>query len=138
MNSPPMCCSGQKLTASSTAAIAGVTEMAIPVRQLLREKGTPYAQLGLADPKWTDDELLDFMQQHPILINRPVVRTALGAKLCRPSEAVLELLPVARLLSAGRRRELQAVFVARESGSSYRATYWDGQARYAPPPTPRG
>ena len=74
-----------------------LAEMQMPVRELLREKGTPYAELGLADPKWTDDQLLDFVQQHPILMNRPVVRTALGAKLCRPSEAVLELLPVDKL-----------------------------------------
>lgn len=74
-----------------------LAEMNMSVRQLLREKGTPYAELGLADPKWTDDQLLDFMQQHPILMNRPVVRTPLGTKLCRPSEAVLELLPVGKL-----------------------------------------
>ena len=66
-------------------------------RDLLREKGTPYAELGLADPKWSDDELIDFMLAHPILINRPIVVTARGARLCRPSELVLELLdkPVA-------------------------------------------
>jgi arsenate reductase len=69
----------------------------IPVRDLLREKGTPYAELGLADPKWTDEQLLDFIQQHPILMNRPVVQTPLGTKLCRPSEEVLELLPVGPL-----------------------------------------
>lgn len=74
-----------------------LVEMNLPVRQLLREKGTPYSELTLADPKWTDDELLDFIQQHPILMNRPVVRTPLGIKLCRPSEAVLELLPVGKL-----------------------------------------
>jgi arsenate reductase len=72
-------------------------EMGISVRQLLREKGTPYAELGLGDPKWTDEQLLDFIQQHPILMNRPVVRTPLGTKLCRPSEQVLELLPVGKL-----------------------------------------
>jgi len=66
--------------------------MGIPVRALLREKGTPYAELGLADPKWSDDELIDFMLAHPILINRPIVVTPRGTKLCRPSEAVLELL----------------------------------------------
>jgi arsenate reductase len=66
--------------------------MGIPVRALLREKGTPYAELGLADPKWSDDELIDFMLAHPILINRPIVVTQKGTKLCRPSEAVLELL----------------------------------------------
>jgi arsenate reductase len=74
-----------------------LAEMGLSVRQLLREKGTPYGELGLADPKWTDDQLLDFIQQHPILMNRPVVRTSLGTKLCRPSEAVLELLPVGKL-----------------------------------------
>lgn len=68
----------------------------VPVRGLLREKGTPYAELHLADPKWTDDELLEFMQRHPILINRPIVETPLGTALCRPSETVLELLPVPR------------------------------------------
>lgn len=62
-------------------------------RDLLREKGTPYGELGLSDPKWTDDELIDFMMQHPILINRPIVVTPLGVRLCRPSEAVLEILP---------------------------------------------
>lgn len=71
--------------------------MSMTVRQLLREKGTPYAELGLGDPTWTDDQLLDFMVQHPILMNRPIVVTPLGAKLCRPSEAVLELLPVGPL-----------------------------------------
>ena len=74
-----------------------VKAMGIPVRALLREKGTPYAELGLADPKWSDDELIDFMLAHPILINRPVVVTAKGVRLCRPSELVLDLLdrPVA-------------------------------------------
>ena len=67
--------------------------MGIGARALLREKGTPYAELGLADAKWSDDELLDFVVQHPILMNRPVVVTPLGAKLCRPSEAVLDILP---------------------------------------------
>ena len=71
--------------------------MGITVRQLLREKGTPYAELGLADPKWTDEQLLDFIGQHPVLMNRPVVVTPLGTKLCRPSEAVLELLPIGKL-----------------------------------------
>jgi len=69
-----------------------------PVRALLREKGTPYAELGLADPKWSDEQLLDFIVQHPILMNRPLVVTPLGTKLCRPgSETVLELLPVGPL-----------------------------------------
>lgn len=63
------------------------------VRALIREKGTPYAELGLADAKWSDDQLLDFMLVHPILINRPLVVTPLGVKLCRPSETVLDILP---------------------------------------------
>ena len=66
--------------------------MGITVRGLLREKGTPYAELGLGDPKWSDDQLIDFMLAHPILINRPIVQTPKGTKLCRPSEAVLDLL----------------------------------------------
>ena len=69
-----------------------IQAMGIPVRALLREKGTPYAELGLADPKWSDAQLLDFMLAHPILINRPIVVTPKGTKLCRPSEAVLDLL----------------------------------------------
>jgi arsenate reductase (glutaredoxin) len=69
-----------------------IEAMGISVRALLREKGTPYAELGLADPKWSDDQLLDFMQAYPILINRPIVMTPRGTRLCRPSEAVLDLL----------------------------------------------
>jgi arsenate reductase len=74
-----------------------IKAMGVPVRALLREKGTPYAELGLADPKWSDDQLIDFMLSHPILINRPIVVTPKGVKLCRPSEAVFDLLdhPVA-------------------------------------------
>jgi arsenate reductase (glutaredoxin) len=68
-------------------------EMDMTPRQLLREKGTPYAELGLADPKWSDDELIDFMMTYPILINRPIVETPKGVRLCRPSETVLEILP---------------------------------------------
>ena len=70
-----------------------IKAMRIPIRALLREKGTPYARLGLADPKWSDDKLIDFMLAHPILINRPIVVTPKGVKLCRPSEAVLDILP---------------------------------------------
>ena len=65
-------------------------------RGLLREKGTPFAELDLANEKWTDDELLDYMLAHPILINRPVVETTLGTRLCRPSELVLDILPQAQ------------------------------------------
>jgi len=77
-----------------------VAAMGIPVRALLRRKGTPYAELGLDDPKWTDDDLLDFMMAHPILINRPIVVTPKGTRLCRPSEAVIDLLenPVGRFV----------------------------------------
>jgi arsenate reductase len=69
-----------------------IAAMGISVRALLRQKGTPYAELGLADPKWSDDELIDFMLAHPILINRPIVATVKGTRLCRPSETVLDLL----------------------------------------------
>jgi arsenate reductase len=69
-----------------------IEAMGISVRTLLREKGTPYAELGLADPKWSDDELIDFLLAHPILINRPIVVTPKGVRLCRPSELVLDLL----------------------------------------------
>jgi arsenate reductase len=68
-------------------------KMDMTPRQLLREKGTPYAELGLADPKWTDDVLIDFMMKDPILMNRPIVETPKGVALCRPSEKVLEILP---------------------------------------------
>ena len=70
-----------------------IAAMGISVRDLLREKGTPYGELGLADPKWGDDELIDQMLAHPILINRPIVETPLGTRLCRPSETVLDILP---------------------------------------------
>ena len=66
--------------------------LGLGARELLRQKGTPFDALGLADPKWTDDQLLDFVVEHPILMNRPIVVTPLGAKLCRPSEAVIDLL----------------------------------------------
>jgi arsenate reductase len=64
-----------------------------PLRALLREKGTPFAELGLSDPGLTDDQLLDAIEAHPILLNRPIVVTPQGTRLCRPSEAVLALLP---------------------------------------------
>ena len=70
-----------------------IAAMDIPVRALLREKGTPYAELGLGDPKWTDGELIYFMMARPILITRPIVVTPKGVKLCRPSEEVLDILP---------------------------------------------
>ena len=81
-------------TPPSRAELMGlIARLGIPVRDLLRRKGTPYDELGLADPNWTDDELVDRMLEHPILINRPIVVTPLGVRLCRPSETVLDLLP---------------------------------------------
>lgn len=71
-----------------------ISRMGIRARELLREKGTPYAELDLADSRWTDEELVDQMLAHPILINRPIVVTHWGVKLCRPSEAVLDTLPL--------------------------------------------
>jgi arsenate reductase len=68
--------------------------MGMQPRALLREKGTPFAELGLGDPHWTDDELIDQMLTHPILINRPIVVTPWGVRLCRPSEVVLDILPL--------------------------------------------
>jgi arsenate reductase len=70
-----------------------LAEIGVPVREVLRQKGTPFDELGLSDPKWTDQQLIDFMLEHPILINRPIVVTPLGTRLCRPSEAVLDILP---------------------------------------------
>ena len=70
-----------------------LADAGLSVRGVLREKGTPYADLDLGDCKWTDDQLLDFIEQHPVLINRPLVVTPLGTRLCRPSEAVLDILP---------------------------------------------
>ncbi|WP_439542168.1 arsenate reductase (glutaredoxin) [Hyphomicrobium sp.] len=81
-------------TPPSREELAGlIRAMGIAPRALLRQKGTPYEELGLADPKWTNDELIEFMLQHPILIHRPIVVTPKGTMLCRPSEAVLDLLP---------------------------------------------
>lgn len=68
----------------------------LPVRDVLRSKGDVYDELKLDDAKWTDDELLDFMVAHPILINRPIVVTPMGTRLCRPSELVLDILPQAQ------------------------------------------
>ena len=65
----------------------------LSVRDVLREKGTPYAELGLADPVLTDDQLLDAVEAHPVLLNRPLVVSPKGVRLCRPSEVVLDLLP---------------------------------------------
>jgi len=83
LNTPP-----SRETLTGLIAAMGMTP-----RQLLRENGTPYAELDLGNPKWSDDEILDFMLAHPILINRPVVVTPKGTVLARPSEAVLDILP---------------------------------------------
>ncbi|PVE25822.1 arsenate reductase (glutaredoxin) [Microvirga sp. KLBC 81] len=70
-----------------------ITRMGLSVRDVIREKGTPYHELGLDDPSLSDDQLLDAMMAHPILINRPIVVAPLGVRLCRPSETVIDLLP---------------------------------------------
>ncbi|MFZ4165343.1 arsenate reductase (glutaredoxin) [Brevundimonas sp. NPDC058933] len=81
-------------TPPSRAMILGlVKRMDVPLRSLLREKGTPFVELGLGDPDLTDDQLLGAVEAHPLLLNRPIVVSPLGVKLCRPSEAVLDLLP---------------------------------------------
>lgn len=85
-----------KTPPSRTMLTQLVARMGTSMRALLREKGTPFAELGLGDPKLTDDQLLDVMLAHPILINRPIVVSPKGAKLCRPSEEVLDLLPPQR------------------------------------------
>ena len=74
-----------------------IAALGVPVRSMLRRKGTPYDGLKLDDPKWTDEQLIDFMVEHPILMNRPIVVTPLGARLCRPSEVVLDILPAPQL-----------------------------------------
>lgn len=70
-----------------------IRDCGLSVREILRQKGTPYEELHLGDPTWTDEQLVDFMLEHPILINRPIVVTPRGTRLCRPSEQVLEILP---------------------------------------------
>ena len=74
-----------------------IAGMGLPVRSVLRQKGTPYDELKLDDPIWTDDRLIDLMVAHPILMNRPIVVTRLGTRLCRPAEAVLDILPSPQL-----------------------------------------
>jgi arsenate reductase len=81
-----------KTPPTRTRLVELIAAMGMSPRALLREKGTPYAELRLADPKWSDDELIDAMLAHPILINRPIVATPKGVRLCRPSELVLDLL----------------------------------------------
>jgi len=82
-----------KSSPSRERLVGLIAAMGIPVRAVLRRKDTPFDALGLDDPKWTDDALIDLMLVHPILINRPIVETPLGTRLCRPSEAVLAILP---------------------------------------------
>lgn len=82
-----------KTPPSRNELVGLIVRMGMQVRDVLREKGTPYAELGLGDPSLTDEELLDAMMAHPILINRPIVVTPKGVRLCRPSERVLDLLP---------------------------------------------
>ena len=84
-----------KTPLSKPQLITLLANLNLPVRDILRRKGTPYDELNLDDSKWSDDQLLDFITQHPILMNRPVVVSPLGARLCRPSEQVLEILPAA-------------------------------------------
>jgi arsenate reductase len=74
-----------------------IAAMGVTARSVLRQKGTPYDELRLDDPSWSDDQLIDFMVRHPILMNRPIVATPLGTRLCRPSEAVLDILPSPQL-----------------------------------------
>ncbi len=85
-----------KTPPSRTKLVQLIARMGIPVRALLRKKGTPYAELGLDDPTLSDSQLLDAMMEYPILINRPIVVTPTGVRLCRPSEEVLDLLPQQR------------------------------------------
>ncbi|RZL04391.1 MAG: arsenate reductase (glutaredoxin) [Rubrivivax sp.] len=80
---------------SREALQALLAELAIPARDLLRGKEARYSELGLDDPKWTDAQLLDFLAAHPALFNRPVVVTPKGARVCRPADLVLEILPAA-------------------------------------------
>jgi arsenate reductase (glutaredoxin) len=92
-----------------------IKAMGISPRALLREKGTPYAEFGLADPKWSDDELIDAMLAQPILINRPIVVTRKGVRLCRPSELVLDLLD--HPASSFTKEDGEVVRRARQQGS---------------------
>ncbi|KAA3511044.1 arsenate reductase (glutaredoxin) [Agrobacterium rosae] len=85
-------------TPPSRAEIVSLAEkIGVPLRSLLREKGTPYAELGLSDETLSDEALLDAIEAHPILLNRPIVVTEKAARLCRPSELVLDLLPNAQI-----------------------------------------
>jgi arsenate reductase len=89
----PMVIEYLKAPPSRTKLVELLAAMGIGVRDLLRRKGTPYEDLKLDEVHWTDDQLLDFIVQHPILMNRPIVVSPLGTRLCRPSEIVIDLLP---------------------------------------------
>ena len=81
-------------TPPDSAQIKGwLKTMGVSLREIMREKGTPYAELDLGNPTWSEEQLLGFIQQHPVLLNRPIVVTPLGVRLCRPSEVVLDILP---------------------------------------------
>ena len=82
-----------KMPPSREELVDLIKRTGLPVRDILRQKGTPYDELGLGEDRWTDDQLIDFMMEHPILINRPIVVSEKGVRLCRPSEKVLDLLP---------------------------------------------
>ena len=82
-----------KTPPSRAELVALIAAIGKPVREVLRNKDALYEELGLDNPKWSDDELIDFMIANPILINRPIVVTPMGTRLCRPSETVLEILP---------------------------------------------
>ena len=85
-----------KTPPSSDEILSLVQRMGGSVRDVLRQRATPYDELDLGNPKWTDAQLLDFIAQHPILIQRPIVVTPLGVRMCRPAETVLEILPKAK------------------------------------------
>jgi arsenate reductase len=85
-----------KMPPSRTMVVDLVKRMGAPLRDILREKGTPFAELGLGDASVSDNDLLDAIEKHPILLNRPIVVTPKGVRLCRPSEEVIDLLPPQR------------------------------------------
>lgn len=89
-----------------------ISDAGLSVREAIREKGTPYEELGLADPALSDDQLLDAMIATPILINRPLVVTEMGTRLCRPSEVVLDILPADAFTSAFVKEDGEAVLDA--------------------------
>ena len=103
----------QKTLPSTPELVALLDRAGLSVRDVLREKGTPFAELGLSNPALTDDELHAAIQKHPILLNRPIVATATGAKLCRPSDVVLDLLP----------KKLPDVTATRDDGTAFLRDY---------------